>query len=203
MPSADIKGDAGSARQKKEPGNPELEKLQKTIDVQSTELSSYKRELTQVLDRIAELENKLVMIEQEMPEETQTPSSPEEFIEGEAKLLQLKLTPVDFSRPSIAIPHDRPFKLCLSINLPRPKSRDAHPLPWRLSVFAKQLAGGSTRIVGETDASAGESDDIHACMMGYALQTGTYRIEVQASTHLPGNEEPYITRIEDGLINVY
>ncbi|NTV24609.1 MAG: hypothetical protein HGB01_00180 [Chlorobiaceae bacterium] len=203
MTSADSKEDSGSARQKKEQKNSDLESLQKTIDLQRTELSSYKNELAQALDRIVELENDIVAFRQKTTSDDKSAVEPIEFMEGDAVLVDLKVTPLEYTRPSIAIPCDRPFKLCMMITLPRPKDRNAPPLPWRLSVFAKQLAGGSRMIIGEIDANVMEDECVQACLVGKALQSGTYRFEVQAALDIPGTTTPYITRLEDGLINVY
>lgn len=203
MTSADSKEERGSARQKKEQKNSELETLRKTIDLQSTELSSYKRELAQALDSIVELENEIVAFRQKTTSDGVRAVESIELLEGDAALVDLKVTPLDYARPSIAIPCDRPFKLCMMINLPRSKARDAQPLHWRLSVFAKQLAGGSRMIVGEIDAIVMEDESVQACLVGKALQSGTYRFEVQAALDIPGTAAPYVTRLEDGLINVY
>jgi hypothetical protein len=203
MPPADIKGNAGSGRQKKDLEKTELEKLQNTLDEQEFEISGYKKELASALERINELEGKILILEQKPSHDVKKPTAQDLVMEGEATLIDIKITPVDFSRPSVAIPQDRPFKLCLSVNLPRPKSVVDLSLPWRLSVYAKNMAGGTRWILGETIARTGDTEKIQTCMMGNAPKTGTYRIEIEAVLTPPGDQQPFVTHLEDGLINVY
>ncbi|NTV83502.1 MAG: hypothetical protein HGA23_04260 [Bacteroidales bacterium] len=204
MATPDKKGSARPAPQGTERKEKELVQIRKALEVQAAEILGYKTELGLALDKIASLEDKIVRLRQSGPF-IDVSASKEALapIDADPELIELKVTPIDFKRPSIAIPHNQPFKVCFAITLPMRKRENQPPLPCRVSVFAKQLGSGTRMKIGETETIIEESENIQACLLGNALQTGTYRFEVQAVLDIPGKSTPYVARLDDGLINVY
>lgn len=204
MATPDKKGSARPAQQGNERTETELVQIRKALELQEAEILGYKNELGLALDKIASLEDKIVMLEQPRPViEAAACKEALALMTADPELIELKVTPIDFKRPSIAIPHNQPFKVCFSINLPMRRGENQPPLPCRVSVFAKQLGSGTRMKIGETETIIDESENIQACLLGNALQAGTYRFEVQAELDIQGKSAPYVARLDDGLINVY
>jgi hypothetical protein len=203
MTAPDIKGESGTPGKRGRQAGEELEKLQKALELKDEELSRYKNELVEALERISDLENRFVLFEKE--DEAIEPEAADRAIElaSPPELINLNVTPIDFNRPSVAIPHDQPFKVCLSLNLAGMKEAARGKFPCLISVFAKQLGSGNRMKVCETEKIVEAPENVQACLMGNALSVGTYRFEIQASASIPGSCNPYVARIEDGLINVY
>lgn len=205
MNSPDKKVAARSVQQsQKGQQSAELEEIRNTLDSHQMAMKGYKDELVLVLDKLAVIEEHLITLQHPLlPKSVETTFRNLEVAEANLELIDLQVTPLDFKRPSIAIPGGQPFKLFVALKMTGTARMAQERFACRIAVFAKQLGSGIRVKVGEADKMVDQPGSVQACLTGKALSNGTYRFEIQTAATIPGNSAPYVARVEDGLINVY
>ncbi len=130
---------------------------------------------------------------------TESPSAPK----GKVQLRQLDALLADTDSPHHLVPHDQPFRLCLTLDLIDIDVPDDSRLDYTATIYAKKLGTGERQLVTKQQNTVPLQSSLSIPIEGVSMPPGTFRLQAMVNLNLPQAERDFATSLEGSILQVY
>lgn len=122
---------------------------------------------------------------------------------GTVHLHQLDVLLADTDSPRHLVPHDQPFRLCLTLDLSEIDAPDESLLDYTATVYAKKLGTGQRRLVTEQHDTVPLQSNLSIPLDGLLMPPGTFRLQAVVNLNLPQSARDFKASLEGSILQVY